>query len=114
MRVSVDLVEPFAVAAVAGEVDSTTTGRLQAAIDEAVKLSPHLLLDLSEMGFLDSAGIRVILHAFNHARETGGSLAMCSLRPSPQRLIELVGLAEYIPIYRTRDDAMEIGPVLPV
>ncbi|NUT41464.1 MAG: STAS domain-containing protein [Thermoactinospora sp.] len=114
MRVSVDLVEPFAVAAVAGEVDSTTTGRLQAAIDEAVKLSPHLLLDLSEMGFLDSAGIRVILHAYNHAKETGGSLAMCSLRPSPHRLIELVGLAEYIPIYRTRDDALEIGPVLPV
>ncbi|MBO3752388.1 STAS domain-containing protein [Streptosporangiaceae bacterium NEAU-GS5] len=100
--------EPFAVVTVIGEVDATTTGRLRDALRAAG--GPDVLLDLSQMTFMDSAGIRVLLDAYKQARERGGSIAVCGLLPSPRKVLELVGLAEHIPAYATVAEAIAAGP----
>jgi anti-anti-sigma factor len=100
--------DPFAVVTVIGEVDATTTGTLRAALRAIPE--PDVLLDLSDMTFMDSAGIRVLLDVYNRVRDRDGSIAVCGLRPSPRKMLELVGLAEHIPIFATVGEAIAAGP----
>lgn len=110
LRVHVASSEAYAVITVAGDVDATTTGQLHEAVIRAREISAHLVFDLAEMTFMDSAGIRVLLDAFHHTQTEGGSIALSAPRPSPRKVMELVGLADHIPIYDSPAEAVAAGP----
>ncbi len=62
---------PISVIAVKGDIDSNTYQQLQSAIDKSIADGIHnVLLDLSEVPFMSSAGIRVLNHTFNELRGT--------------------------------------------
>ncbi|WP_214404132.1 STAS domain-containing protein [Pseudonocardia lacus] len=52
----------------------------------------YVVLDLSELDFLDAAGLGVLVRADRLFREAGATLALTGLRPSQQRLLEITGL----------------------
>ncbi|GAB1821503.1 STAS domain-containing protein [Herbidospora sp. RD11066] len=110
LRVHVASFEAYAVITVAGDVDATTTGQLHDAVVRAQEISAHLVFDLAEMSFMDSAGIRVLLDALHHTQTNGGSIALSGPRPSPRKVMELVGLADHIPIYDSPAEAVAGGP----
>lgn len=81
------------VLALAGELDIASAPILEKAVDELdpVDASPRLVLDLSEVTFMDSTGLRALLVARQQAGESGRDLV---LRPGPrqvQRVFELSG-----------------------
>ncbi|WP_214107679.1 STAS domain-containing protein [Acrocarpospora catenulata] len=106
LRVVSDRNDPYVVITVLGDVDTTTVAQLQAEVAQARQISPHLLFDLAGMTFMDSAGIRVLLDAYNHARAHAGSVAICSPRPSPKKVMELVGLTAHIPVHASLAEAL--------
>jgi anti-anti-sigma factor len=60
---------PVTVFHINGDLDSTTYQQAQAHIDQAVQAGAHdIVLDLSKVGYLSSAGIRVLSHLFNLLR----------------------------------------------
>jgi len=79
----------------AGELDLTCVGRIRTAIDAALAgQSEQVVFDLSELSFMDSSGIALLLSV---AQQAGG----VSLRdPTPiiRRLIELTGLSSVLPM----------------
>jgi anti-sigma B factor antagonist len=58
----------------------------------------ELILDLREVTFLDSTGLRLILDLWNRSREEGFDLAVLPGTGSVQRLFELTGLDRVLPI----------------
>ncbi|GAA0423812.1 anti-sigma F factor antagonist [Acrocarpospora corrugata] len=91
---------------VTGDLDATTTAQLQDEVRAARTLSGDLIFDMAGMSFMDSAGIRVLLDAYHHARAHGGTVSVCAPRPSPRKVMELVGLAGHIPIHDTLQEAL--------
>jgi hypothetical protein len=62
---------PISVIHVKGDIDSNTYQQVQIEIDKSVAGGIHnILLDLSEVPFMSSAGIRVLNHTFNELRGT--------------------------------------------
>ena len=62
---------PISVIHVKGDIDSNTYQQVQAEIDKSIASGIHnMLLDLSEVPFMSSAGIRVLNHTFNELRGT--------------------------------------------
>jgi anti-anti-sigma factor len=62
---------PISVIHVKGDIDSNTYQQLQAEIDKSIAADIHnMLIDLSEVPFMSSAGIRVLNHTFNELRGT--------------------------------------------
>ncbi|HET7375339.1 MAG TPA: STAS domain-containing protein [Anaerolineae bacterium] len=62
---------PISVIHVKGDIDSNTYQQLQTEIDKSVTAGIHyMLLDLSGVPFMSSAGIRVLNHTFNELRGT--------------------------------------------
>jgi anti-anti-sigma factor len=77
---------------VRGEVDTATAPQMGQAIDRQMERRRRIILDLSEVEFMDLHGLAVLMRASRRARTEGGSFAV--ERPSPVvvRLFELVRL----------------------
>lgn len=83
------------VLALAGDLDIASAPALKRHLDDAATTgSGRVVVDLSEVEFLDSTGLRVLLTARQRLHERGQELR---LRPGPpvvQRLFELTQTAE--------------------
>lgn len=79
---------------VEGEVDVHTSGELRAVLEDVITRSPRIavVLDLTEMSFIDAAGIGVLVHALRRMRGTGGRLVLRNLRPPVLKVFRVLGL----------------------
>ena len=86
------------VARIFGEIDHHSARRLREQIDTEVfrQLPDALTLDLSEVGFMDSAGLGLILGRLNLMTGRKGVLRLMGLNPPVARILALAG-AERLP-----------------
>ena len=61
-------------------------------------LSATVVLDLTEVRFVDSAGLSSLLALRGHLSEQGGRLVFCEVPPRIRRMFELVGMYRLIPV----------------
>lgn len=81
---------------VAGELDLATVGRLAAVLEQQYQAGRCFArLDLSEVSFLDCAGLGVLVHA-HHRFLAHGTLILTGVSPRIQRLLELTGLDQVL------------------
>jgi anti-anti-sigma factor len=82
-----------------GELDPHTAPRLRDQIDQvAGDGASRIVLDLADLGFIDSSGLRVIISAHKQAAERGGRLVLRSPSPTARRLLDITGLLDHIEI----------------
>ncbi|MEU4568881.1 STAS domain-containing protein [Micromonospora sp. NPDC023956] len=78
----------------AGEVDMSTVDVLETAL-LAVLDRPDVeecLVDLAEVSFLDSTGLRVLIEGFSLARERGRSLRVANPQPVVERVLRITSV----------------------
>jgi anti-sigma B factor antagonist len=80
--------------AVAGEVDIATSGQLDAAISESIDAGnvTQLLVDLDQVTFLDSTGIRVLLDGRDRATKHAIAFRITNPQGVVRRSLEITGL----------------------
>ncbi|MBV8344129.1 MAG: STAS domain-containing protein [Candidatus Eremiobacteraeota bacterium] len=89
-----------------GSLDLATAPTVRAALSDATeKGSRHLLVDLSQLEFLDSTGLGVLIGAHRRAAERGGSLRLVVLDGPISRLLNITGLISVFAVYHSLDDA---------
>lgn len=88
---------------ITGEVDHHHASRIRLAVDEEVARihPPVLLLDLSQVDFMDSAGLGLILGRYNRVKEYGGKLVLRDPSGPIMKILSLSGADRLIPIERT-------------
>ncbi|MHB0912893.1 MAG: STAS domain-containing protein [Armatimonadota bacterium] len=80
---------------VSGEIDPDNVEELGTVLSRAVEAYQGVFtIDLSDVTYLDSAGIRAILHAYQQSREAGGRIALVVANDSLKRLLHIVRLDE--------------------
>ena len=94
-KVSTDESADGPVLRVHGEVDVYTSPALR---DELYRLidggAQRLMVDLSEMDFIDSSGLGVLVGALKRIRERSGDLELRSMQPSARKVLEITGLTQ--------------------
>jgi anti-anti-sigma factor len=76
-----------------GELDISTAETLESLLDREVDERGDISLDLSELTFIDSSGIRVLIHAMD--RLTGrGRLLLLSPTSAVRQTLSLMGLGD--------------------
>lgn len=92
---------------VAGELDAHSAPLLEA---ETGPLSSvpggSLIVDLTEVSFIDSTGLGVLVTALKHTREAGGTLDCVVATPRVLKVLALTGLDVVIPLHSTLDEAL--------
>jgi len=93
---------------VSGEIDHHSAKDVRESIDrELFYYRPDtLIMDMSSVGFMDSAGLGLILGRYTKIKELGGTLRILNPTDEIRRLLELAGTAKLIPI-----DYSETGAV---
>lgn len=113
LDVSTRQVGERAVVRAAGEVDLETAPRLgDQALDALRTVSPHLVLDLSGVTFMDSTGLKVLLSIQRRADLAGGSLVIAAASRSVRRILGLTGLDQTFRLQDSVEEATATGEVI--
>ena len=80
------------VVAARGEIDLVTVDELQTAIQQATADATRVYLDLREVTFIDSAGIRLVVEGARDLAAREGELVVVRGNTVVKRLFDLVGL----------------------
>ena len=67
----------------------------------------QILIDFSELSYMSSSGLRVLLGAAKRMQKKGGNLFLCSLSGIVRRVVEIAGFDRILTIYTDRDDALK-------
>ena len=70
--------------------------RLRAIIEQS---SGKVIVDLKDVGFMDSSGLSALISAFKSARGKGGEMVLLHLMPAVRSLIELTRMHQVFDIF---------------
>jgi len=80
---------------VSGEIDLETSAQFSSVLAD-LDGGGHVRLDLGDVTYIDSTGLRVLLTARDAAAEAGGSLRVSATSSIVARLIEITGSADLL------------------
>ena len=106
LRIVRDARAEAVVLAVAGDIDAFTVSGLTNAVADVLAEGPRMLvLDLSAVSFLASAGLSALLTIHRDAADTG-VLRIVANGPATLRPIQLTGLDRSLPLYPTLEASL--------
>lgn len=99
---------------VAGRVDAATSGQLEQAVRAAMAEGDlHIILDLRDVSFLSSSGLRTLLVVARDLRKAGGDLMLCALQPQVAEVFHITGFDQIFELHHTREEAAAKFPTRP-
>ena len=88
-----------------GELDLSTIEQLESAVSSGVDGRPELVvLDLRDLTFLDSTGLRLMLRLHARLESVGGRLVLVAGPRRVQRVFELTGALDELEIVQDPSD----------
>ena len=89
-----------------GELDAYTVTGFRETLGGLAQ-RPKVIIDLSEVPFMDSAGLGALIGGIRRAREHGGEVAVACSRPTLTRLLHTTGFDRIVPVTDTLDEAVK-------
>jgi anti-anti-sigma factor len=97
---------PPEVVEVTGEVTFSNVASLTRRLETALEAAKHLIVDLTEVTFIDSSGLSTLLTASAQARERGGTLALVLAQGEPPSIFRFRGVDRLLALYPSREAAL--------
>lgn len=101
--------EGVTVLAVSGEVDMLTAPQLRAAALPRLDADGTLVLDLSGVSFLGSAGLAVLVEASQQAKRRGSEFRVVAVERAVTRPLAATGLGEVFSVFTSVEQAVAAG-----
>ena len=90
-----------------GELDTATTGAAYQALDQAMYAGGRLLIDLSELSFMDSTGVRLLVAAAREARPLHVQVEVaCPPESNVGRILAVMGVDRALNLSESFDEAL--------
>lgn len=92
---------------VTGRVDGLSAEELRQALAEEIQRgAKRVVLDLSRVSYMSSAGLRELVAAYRRLQEQGGDLRLAQPSSRVQDVLEMSGLDTIFQIFSTQSDAV--------
>jgi anti-sigma B factor antagonist len=106
------------IVSVTGEVDLSSAPRLAEVIWKARRQAgvypPRVVVDLSGVEFLDTAGLEVLTEEWNSSRQSDGRMCLVAQEGPITRLLEVTGQGEFFDLYAELGAAVDSCALSPV
>jgi anti-sigma B factor antagonist len=110
LSLSTEDVDGRRVISVLGEVDVYSAPMLRKCLHESMDDEHReLIVDLTNIAFIDSTGLGVLVAGQNRAGELGGRLSVVCAEERVLKLFRITGLDEIFGMYATRAEAVAAG-----
>lgn len=92
-----------------GRLDASTSGMLEKKLMELLdKGEKHFVFDFSQLDYISSAGLRVLLMAAKKTGGTGGKMALACLKEHVKEVFDIAGFSAIFSICSTREEAVKL------
>lgn len=95
----------FVICRPVGELDAFTVSQFRQALAELAS-SKRLIIDMSGIPFVDSAGLGALIGGIRRTRELGGDVSVACDRPTLVRLLRTTGFDRIVSVTETVEEAM--------
>jgi stage II sporulation protein AA (anti-sigma F factor antagonist) len=93
--------------AASGRLDGNTSGEFTARLEPLIsRAEPRLVLDMSGIEFISSAGLRAVLALFRKIKAAKGAFALCAVQPPVLEVLDISGFVNLIQIHSERAAAL--------
>jgi len=93
--------------AVTGEIDVHTAPQFKQAVAGLITQGTrHVIIDLGEVGYMDSSGFSTLLSATKHLRPDGGAVHLVGPKPLILRMLQLTRLDTLLEVHPTLEAAV--------
>jgi len=94
------------VVTITGRVDSVTAAMMDAELSKIVHENSKIVLDLKDMSYLSSAGVRAILKASQNAQKAEGGIKLACIPDVVHDVLDNVGVLEVLQVLPSVDEAV--------
>jgi anti-sigma B factor antagonist len=109
LRISSERRADSVIISVGGELDIVTSRQLDESLTRARRKDRWIILDLSDVDFMDTSSLAVVVGHWKRLQAAGGVLALAGARYRQTKTLWITGLAERLPMYDTVDEAVAAG-----
>ena len=88
-------------------LDATNASAFKEDLKPFAQRTSKIILDLTQVRFIDSTGLGAILSALRQLNAKNGDLKLCGMSRSVRVLFELVRMHRIVEILNTRDEAIK-------
>lgn len=107
MDISSRQIDQHTVISIKGSIDALTADQVTHHFDEELNNgNAHLVVDLSEVDFMSSAGLRAMLASLKQSRQTGGDLCLAAPQPDVERILKMSGFTSILKTYASVEEAL--------
>ena len=90
-----------------GRIDHDGATQLDAALREKLGAEkPQIVVDMSQVPYINSAALRVLADITSQCRARGGDLKLAALSPQVRRVLQIVGFDQFTAVYETVAEAV--------
>ncbi|WP_009964330.1 STAS domain-containing protein [Verrucomicrobium spinosum] len=108
MTLESEILPDLTLAKLSGQVDTLTAAELEMKLGDLAEVTKRaLLVDCSDLTYINSAGLRVFLIVAKKMETAGGLCAFCSLTPNVRLVFETIGFDRILKLYENRAVALE-------
>jgi len=104
LEITVEHTEHYTLCRPVGELDAYTVGAFREALAELAAVK-RLLIDLSDVPFMDSSGLGALIGGIRRAREADGEVTVACSRPTLTRLLHTTGFDRIVAVTETVEAA---------
>ncbi len=107
LEIGIEQAGQVTIAAPRGRLDTVGTPLFESRITTLIRAGTgHLLIDLSEVHFVISMGIRALLIAADGIAGRGGRFAVCGMSAEVSHVFDVAGIGRMLTICASRDEAL--------
>jgi len=90
-----------------GEIDSHVSPRVAASLGSMIDRKPKkLVVDLSQVSYIDSSGLAVLIEAMQNVERYGGKFHLAGLQDGVKPIFEIARLDQVFRIFSDADTAL--------
>jgi anti-anti-sigma factor len=94
-----------------GRLDITTAWQFRLKLQECIsKVSPHIVVNLGQVNFIDSSGLTSLVAGMRDADKVKGSFRICKVHPEAKLVFEVTMMDSVFEIFDTEAEALEGVP----
>jgi len=102
-------VDDLWVVSLVGRLDLFNSNKINEKMDKLLveNKAKKIIMNLAEVKYLSSGGIRMIVQLVKKIRKDGGELLLCSLSKAVKDVLDMVGFNLLFTTYETEQDAIQ-------
>lgn len=106
MRVSVDQHKTISRIALEGRLDAAGTQAAESGFNAAVAAGPNVIVDLSQVPFIASVGIRMLVAGAQAQAKAGGKMVLVAPDDVTRRILKTTGLDQIVTVSGGLNEAL--------